>query len=411
MAQIEDAVNHPHTAGDLGHEDEPSSRQIQADIDRTRSNMDRTFDAIESKLTPGQLLQEAWGIFKGGSGAGASKAMQIAKQHPLPAAVIGLGIGWLLLDSSRKTGGDSGDYGRSRGYREDRYDRYGRSRQSYGTPDYPGTRDAFREDWQDEGESKLGAATDAVKSAAGSAADLASNAKDKVSGFVSQAGDKLGDLTDQVKEQASGLTDRVKEQASGLGDKVQEGTRKARLGFWQLLEERPLVVGAATLAVGLLAGLSIPSTDVEDEFMGETRDQLLDTAKETGREMLDKGKHVAGAAVDAVKHAAEEQNLTVDTLTDKVKSVANEAKEAVKTEAKNQNLTPEALVGEVKPEAKQGQPQQQQPGKPPEAKPQQSQPQPQQAQQPQAKPQPAQPEAAKPEPVKPEVRQPELVKR
>jgi ElaB/YqjD/DUF883 family membrane-anchored ribosome-binding protein len=400
MAQIEDAVNRSHTAGGLGHEDEPSSRQIQADIDRTRSNMDRTFDAIESKLTPGQLLQEAWGIFKGGSGAGASKAMQIAKQHPLPAAVIGLGVGWLLLDSSRSTRGErddrgsGGDYGRSRGYRDDRYDRldrYGRSRQSYaGTPDYPGTRDA----WQEEGESKLGTATDAVKSAAGSAADLASNAKEKVSDFASQAGDKLGDLTDRVKEQASGLTDKVKVQASELGDRVQEGTRKARLGFWQLLEERPLVVGAATLAVGLLAGLSIPSTDVEDEFMGETRDQLLDTAKETGREVMEKGKTVAGAAVDAVKHAAEEQNLTVDSLTEKVKAVANEAKEAVKTEAKNQNLTPEALgnqaqnvVGEAKQEVK-PQPQGQQ-GKPPEAKPQ-----------------PVQPEAAKPE-----VREPELVKR
>jgi len=408
MAPIEDALNRSQSAGDSGIEGgEPSSRQIQADIDRTRSNMDRTFDAIESKLTPGQLLQEAWGIFKGGSGAGASKAMQIAKQHPLPAAVIGLGIGWLLLDSSRNTRSDRGDH-RFQEDRGDRYDRYGLSRQGYaGDLDYPGTRDAYRrdaygEDWGDEGESKLGAAKDAVKGAAGSAVDFASNAKEKVSDFASQAGDKLGDLTDRVKEQASGLTDKVKEQASDLGDKVQQGTRQARLGFWQLLEERPLVVGAATLAVGLLAGLSIPSTDVEDEFMGETRDQLLDTAKETGREMLDKGKHVADAAVDAVKQAAGDQNLTVDSLADKVKTVANQAKEAVKTEAKNQNLTPEALGAQGQPGQQQGQPAQQgqQASKPAgEAKPGQPQ------QQGKA------PEAKKPEAAKPEVREPELAKR
>ena len=313
MAPIEDALNRSSSAG------EPSSQKIQADIDRTRSNMDRTFDAIESKLTPGQLLQEAWGIFKGGSGAGANKALKIAKQHPLPSAVIGLGIGWLLLDSSRSTRPHS-------------------SRQSYaGNPDYPGTRDAFR----DEGESRLGAAKDALKGAASSASDLATNAKEKVSDLASQAGDKLGDLTDKVKEQASDWTDKVKEQASELGDRVQKGTRQARLGFWQLLEERPLAVGAATLAVGLLVGLSIPSTDVEDEWMGETRDQLFDSAKETGREMLDKGKHVADAAVDAVKHAADDQNLSVDSLSDKVKTVATKAKEAVKTEARNQHLTPE----------------------------------------------------------------------
>jgi len=396
MAQIEDVTNRSHTAGDLGHEGaEPSSRQIQADIDRTRSNMDQTFDAIESKLTPSQLLQEAWGIFKGGSGAGANKAMQIAKQHPLPAAVIGLGLGWLLLDSSRNTHKDR----RFQDDRADRYDRFGRSRQSYaGAPDYPGTRDAFREDWQSEGEGKLGAAKDAVKSAAGSAADLASNAKEKVSDFASQAGDKLGDLTDKVKEQASGLTDKVKEQASDLGDRVHEGTRKAKLSFWQLLEERPLVVGAATLAVGLLAGLSIPSTDVEDEFMGETRDQLFDSAKETGREMLDKSKHVADAAVDAVKHAAEEQNLSVDSLADKVKTVANQAKEAVKTEAKNQNLTPETFGGQ----GQQGQPAQNAaPGQGGQAKPGQ----PQQQQQGKA------PDAKQPEAAKTEVREPEFAKR
>jgi gas vesicle protein len=334
MASIEDALNRSQKAREPGYEGgEPSSRKIQADIDRTRSSMDRTFDAIESKLTPGQLLQEAWGIFKGGSGAGASKAMKIAKQHPLPSAVIGLGIGWLLLDSARSTSSQ-------------------RSRQSYaGTPDSPGIRDAWDERWpeslKDEGESRLGAAKDALKNAAGSAADLATNAKEKVGDFASQAGDKLGELTDRVKEQASELTDKVKEQASDLGTKVQRGTRKARLGFWQLLEERPLAVGAATLALGLLAGLSIPSTDVENELMGETRDQLFDSAKETGRELLDKGKHVADAAVDAVKQAAEDQHLNVDSLSDKVKTVAHQAKEAVKTEAKNQHLTPEVQEPEL----------------------------------------------------------------
>jgi len=330
-------MNRSQAGVDSGYDDAsgPTSRQIQADIDRTRSNMDRTFDAIESKLTPGQLLQEAWGIFKGGSGAGANKALQIAKQHPLPSAVIGLGIGWLLLDSSRKTSPARGTRGDDRTYDGgDRNRRYGYA----GDLDYPGTRDAWREG-EDEG--KLGAAVGAVKDAAGSAKDFAGHAKDKVSDLASQAGDKLGDLTDKVREQASDLSGKVKEQASGLGEKVQQGTRSARLGFWQLLEERPLVVGAATLAVGLLAGLSIPSTDVEDELMGETRDQLLDSAKESGREVLDKGKQVANATVDAVKHAAEEQDLTVETLTEKVKTVANQAKEAVQNEAKNQNLVPD----------------------------------------------------------------------
>ncbi len=49
------------------------SEQIRAEIERTRANMDDTFDALEAKLTPGQLLGEAWNLTKGGSTAGASK--------------------------------------------------------------------------------------------------------------------------------------------------------------------------------------------------------------------------------------------------------------------------------------------------------------------------------------------------
>ena len=55
------------------------------------------------------------------------------------------------------------------------------------------------------------------------------------------------------------------------------------------------MVGAAVLAVGVVTGLLIPSTEKEDELMGETRDHLLDEAKEAGQQALDKGKHVAEA--------------------------------------------------------------------------------------------------------------------
>ena len=51
----------------------PNSRQIRHDIESTRREMDRNLDALESKLTPAQLAMEAWGLFRGGSTAGASR--------------------------------------------------------------------------------------------------------------------------------------------------------------------------------------------------------------------------------------------------------------------------------------------------------------------------------------------------
>ena len=62
---------------------------------------------------------------------------------------------------------------------------------------------------------------------------------------------------------------------------------------WRAMEERPLAIGAAALALGVVAGLMAPSTRKEDELMGETRDRLMERAKEVGEEALEKGKQVA----------------------------------------------------------------------------------------------------------------------
>jgi hypothetical protein len=197
--------------------------------------------------------------------------------------------------------------------------------------------------------------------------------------------------------------------------------RSAKLGFWQTMEENPFVIGAATLALGIIAGLLVPSTDKEDELMGETRDHLFDEVKEAGQQALDKGMHVADAVVDKVKEEAQHQGLTPESVVDKVKNVAKEATNTAKEEAKRQNLTPEAALNAMKPDqpAQPGQPQGQQ-GQP---KPQQAQPlgqTPGQPQGQQAKPaplgqpgqpgQPASQGAAKPSVPQP-APQPELVKK
>ena len=65
-----------------------------------------------------------------------------------------------------------------------------------------------------------------------------------------------------------------------------------------------LVVGGA--AIGLLTGLLLPSTRVEDRQMGEMSDRVVDAAKETAGEALESGKQVAqDAASSASEHGRE----------------------------------------------------------------------------------------------------------
>ena len=331
MTQREDFLTNTGDDGDAdpGFGRDRNSDQIRSDIDRTRADMDETFSALESKLTPTQILEEAWGLFKGGSSAGATRLLRVVREHPLPSAVIGLGAGWLLVESSRRSEShDSGDYGYGRGS----YDRSSYGRSSYGEPGYSrssygrGT-SSYRDfdsgsDWESESSDT---ARDKVKDVAGSAKDAVSNAADTV-------GEKAG----QLKDQALDLGHQAQEKALQLKRQAKTQVRRARTGFWQTMEENPLLVGAATLALGIIAGLAIPSTDVEDEWMGEKRDQLVDQAKELGQETLDKGKQVAETVVDKVKTEAEHQGLSPQDLAEKVKAVAQEATNTAKEEVKKQ---------------------------------------------------------------------------
>ncbi|MFL6262438.1 MAG: hypothetical protein ACJ76Y_22290 [Thermoanaerobaculia bacterium] len=373
MAQTEDFVTRD---SDLDAGRGRSSREIRSEIDRTRSDMDDTFAALDAKLTPKEIGLELWNLFKGGSSTGASKLWQVAREHPMPAAVVGLGLGWLMVESSRKSdaydGLDRGDY---RGYGTSSY------RQGYAaTGSYAGYADSET----DEDSGVLSAAKDKVQDVAGSAKEALSSAGDKVSDLAGRTKEQASELGHQVADKASTLGHQVTDRASGLRRQAKTQVRRARVGFWQTMEENPLMVGAATLALGVIVGLVLPSTDKEDELMGETRDHLLDEVKETGQQVLDKSKHVAEAVADKVKAEARNQGLTPEGVVDKVKNVAKEATNTAKEEAKRQNLTPDAL-------ANQGQPGQQQ------AKP--AQPGQQAAGQPQA------------QGAKPEVHEPELAKR
>src|SRR5690348_5385411 len=80
--------------------DERTSREIRDDIRRTRARMDATVDAIEDKLTPGELAHEAWALFRGGSSSSVNRIWRIATQHPMPAAIIGVGLGWMVYEST-----------------------------------------------------------------------------------------------------------------------------------------------------------------------------------------------------------------------------------------------------------------------------------------------------------------------
>jgi hypothetical protein len=60
------------------------------------------------------------------------------------------------------------------------------------------------------------------------------------------------------------------------------------------------------VAVGVVAGLLLPSTKVEDEKLGPMADQVKEKVAEAGQQALDHGKQVASDVADSAKQTAKE---------------------------------------------------------------------------------------------------------
>lgn len=246
-----------------------------------------------------------------------SSAIDTIKTNPIPAVMIAVGLGWLVMSGLK--GGSREDHrirARSRdqwyGYREggpyqamdegideDGY-RYAYYRQPSGEAGgLRGPRRVIA-----KGERAIGNAADRVKSSATGVAervrtgatDAAQGAQQAMRGAeekVSQVAHEVGDRVSHVARDAQMTTRRVVRRAGYQA-------RRAEQTIGRQLHENPLAFGALAVAVGAAVGLLLPHTAAEDRMIGSAKDKLLDQAK----------SKVQGAAQQALS-TVEEKVATV----------------------------------------------------------------------------------------------------
>src|SRR5215210_4732141 len=142
--------------------------------------------------------------------------------------------------------------------------------------------------------------------------------KGRVAESVSQKKNAVFGAVGSGKDAVVGRADALVSTVTGVAPDKQQVTEGARsIG---VSKESPVGLVVAGGAVGLLAGLLIPSTRTEDERIGEAADQMKETVKETGSEALQRGKQVAQDAAGAASDSASQQSgeLT-ETLQEHVK--------------------------------------------------------------------------------------------
>jgi ElaB/YqjD/DUF883 family membrane-anchored ribosome-binding protein len=314
-------------------------QEIRAELDRTRASLDRAFDALGSRLTPSSLLWDGIGVFREGASAGVARAVRMAQEHPLPASVIGIGVGWLLLENARAGRGQGTYHGTPAeqaegGYASGRYGTYpgtpAEAEEFIGVaysiePEAAGVRQAASGAVHRAGEAagrageRVSETAEALKEKAGRAAETVKEQASQAAGAVRQ---QTAQAVETVREKTAHAAEAARDRASRVGQQARHTAEKAGSEFDRLLREQPLVVGLGAMAVGVLAGLLLPATRREDEVLGEVRDRKLDRARSAARETLDKGKQVARTAVESakqtVKEEAERQQITPRAVVDRV---------------------------------------------------------------------------------------------
>jgi len=321
----------------IGEESTPSLKERASDIkdkaealkDRMEDKLERVGDRVETRF---EHMGDA------------------IKANPLPAALAGLSLGWLLYSSLRGSGATTVTFPTVRrdAYGETGYGSATRTSHLSGESE-GGIRGGLSHAGERVGDAAsavkdtaahaASAVGGAVSSAAGTAKDAVSSAAGAVGGAVSTAAGAVGDAAGAVKDKAGDIAVAAKDKA---GD--------AFSGISTFIHEQPLAAAAVALGTGILAGLLLPNTRKESELLGPTRDRLLDQAQDAASDMLTKAQNVAHEAADTARQSARTHlgEAIVDSLTgatsasDSIKDTAakikNEVKDTVRTEAQNQGL-------------------------------------------------------------------------
>ena len=127
--------------------------------------------------------------------------------------------------------------------------------------------------------------------------------------------DRVASAADVVRERGSDgietATRMASEYAKALPDAADVlGTVRGNLA--DLFKAQPLALGAIGLAIGAGIAAALPSTDIENSYLGETSETLKSKATEIAGKQIDKAATVAATVVETAAEEARRQGLTID---------------------------------------------------------------------------------------------------
>ena len=268
------------TASGSAEDYDDDTEQIRAEIEDTRAEMSQTINEIQERLSPEHLVGQVKETVREATIGKVERVMETISEateparqamgragtaiaetgrsvgnsmwkNPIPVALIGLGVGMLVMRNMRSNGGDG----------------YERPRVAGG-----GRRNVMESDYE-TGQNRYGETygTGTRRGSQYGTSGMVHNVKETASDLAHRSSEALGNITTKAKDSVSDF-----------------GTRCG-----ELMRRNPLAAGAIAVAAGTAVGLMLPSTKFESEYIGEASEKLVDRAQEMARGAIDKVQEAA----------------------------------------------------------------------------------------------------------------------
>jgi hypothetical protein len=328
--------------------DNKSAAELEREVAEQRSRVESRIGEIKDRLSPGQLLDEALSYTRHGGAHFASNLGSQISANPLPAALVGVGLAWLISSTASGNGHAHHAPQADHAYDDDGYYPYARVsggglRRVSHAADEAGQ-------WWSEFETGAGQRFKAKSNELGHRAGHFTDETGKMfSGFIDDAGNRIHDFQDEAGNalsEARGWADhswRSMQRNLGIGlagagsaardaiHNVRSGARQASGSMQQqsdmlsrqivnLFDQQPLVAGALAFAVGAAVGAALPHTAQEDELLGAEADKLRGKAMKQAGKLYEQGKE---KATELYEDVSAEAGKIYDDVKDKVADIAD----------------------------------------------------------------------------------------
>jgi ElaB/YqjD/DUF883 family membrane-anchored ribosome-binding protein len=276
------SVDEPELVGVIV-DDEPEVEALVVDIAATRSEMADTVDELGERLAPsavaeraGEAVREATvgrieskvndmtttaSDFVSSAGETVQQTgegiVETIRRNPVPAALAGIGIGWLLISRNQDNRAGSWQTNNRR----------------------------LRTGWE--------AADDGWRRTDRGPLD---DVGDTIGRRARGASAALEDVTSDARQSISETADELGYRATRARETVGMTASDAVAGAQAAVESNPLAFGALAVAVGTAVGLALPATSGEKRVMGQAGGRLIDQVETAVSEPLDEMARRGGSS-------------------------------------------------------------------------------------------------------------------